>query len=109
MSALMLKSWIHSIGAIDMGYKKIPIDSYAIGTTTVMEYVDEHPEEKLDHTTFYNPEHPQIGVIASDVSEELLLPYEDREWWPVLDGWERLTVFLGWICRKNNRYIFIST
>lgn len=81
-------------------------------TLAIMEWVDQHPEVKLQADWFEfdrnsalivsdeDPHNP-TWILADEGHPEFqarLLP----------NGWERVSSSLGWHCRKNGRAIFIT-
>lgn len=106
----------------------IKLNQPTIGTCAVMAWADRHPNVILDHTIFESKDNFREFMVASDITTSKALqetflrtlelcPYE--EWWhqtfiseenqEKVEGWYRLRVDEGaWVCRKNDRIIFIT-
>lgn len=95
--------------------KTIHLNQSVVGTTDVMKWCDEHPEESLCHTRFTS-ELERGGLIASSIDEReisttlMLHPYEE---WHEVFGWLRygsLVGFAVWYCKKigENKLIYIT-
>lgn len=96
--------------------KTIRLEQSIVGTTDVMKWCDEHPDESLHHTLF-TAELDKRGLMASSIDErelDLTLefhPYE--EWHQPLAGWRRIGFNCGgqlWYCKKigENKLICIT-
>lgn len=89
------------------------LDSFAVGTTDIMDYADAHPNEYFDYTNVRS-KHTDFGqLMVSDYepSSILLDCYEKGliEWYDLYNGWQRISFGFGmWVCRKNGRYIYIT-
>lgn len=92
--------------------EEIVIDSYAVGTTDVMKYADEHPNEYFDHTNVRSSKTDYGQLMVSehtlDESTKECLDLGIYKWHQCPNGWLRLNV-CGWICKKGERVIFITT
>lgn len=93
--------------------KEIVFKSNAIGTTDVMDYADEHPNEYFDCTIVHS-EHTDYGhlfVSEFNCSKIDLEAFNDPStiWEKLYNGWQRhYSSFATWICRKNERYLIIT-
>ena len=93
---------------------EIVVDSYAVGTMAVMEYADEHPNEYFDHTDVRSSK-TNFGMLMVSEYEpteiDKACEYEGLMYWHDLpNGWQRESSVVGvWVCRKNGRYIIITS
>ena len=94
--------------------EQIVLDSYAVGTTDIMDYADEHPNEYFDctHVRSRHTDFGELVVSEFPVNEEKEREYEEkgiRVWHDLYNGWQRTSNCFGvWVCRKNGRYIIIT-
>ena len=91
--------------------KEIVLESYAVGTMDIMDYADEHPNEYFDFTHVYS-KHTLYGMLTvSDFyADEDMVRYYDRIGWRDLpNGWQRTSTNTMFVCRKNGRYIYITS
>ena len=92
--------------------KEVVLDSFVLGTTDVMKYADEHPEERFSSTTF-RCKNTHDALMVSDMSENDIscsLACFERgiyTWHECPNGWQRHHN-CGWLCHKDGRYIFIT-
>lgn len=89
--------------------KEIVLEGYAVGTMDVMDYADKHPNEYFDHTNVRskNTDFGQLMVSEYNPCESVLECFEHGSDLP--NGWQRYSDgYCYWICRKNDRYIFIT-
>ena len=93
--------------------REIVIDSYAVGTTDIMDYADAHPNEYFDHTDVRSSKTDFGRLMVSDYEPSRVEIEADERgfyyWHKLYNGWERIDSGFGWVCRKNGRYIFITT
>lgn len=93
--------------------KKVIIKGRVCGTTDVMDWADEHPEARFDFTQFESELGGwRYGLIVSEYEPsdaELECDHLGlTEWHALYNGWQRTTFGVGWVCRKNGRYIIIT-
>ena len=93
---------------------EIVIDSYAVGTTDVMDYADKHPNEYFDHTNVRSSKIDYGRLMVSEYEpSEAELECDERGligWRNLFNGWQRTSTGYGcWVCRQNGRYIIITT
>ena len=99
-------------------YKTIILPCGVVGTTNIMRWCNEHPDEKLNEATFFVSETDKRGLVASDVKYEdidMLLHFNPFEggWHGTddLEGWDRIhprEEDALWYCRKGERIICIT-
>ena len=90
--------------------EEIVLDSYAVGTTDIMEYADKHPNEYFDFTDVRS-RHTDYGrlVVSEYNPNASMIEYLNRlGWQDCIDGWQRILSGFAFVCRKNGRYIFIT-
>ena len=93
--------------------REIVIDSYAVGTTDIMDYADKHPNEYFDHTNVRSSKIDYGRLMVSEYKpSEAELECDERGligWHDLYNGWQRTsTGYECWVCRKNGRYIIIT-
>lgn len=93
--------------------EEIVLDSYAVGTTDIMDYADAHPNEYFDYTDVRSSKtnFGRLMVSEHEPSEsELECDHLGlTEWHDLYNGWQRTSNCIGvWVCRKNERYIIIT-
>lgn len=92
--------------------REIVIDSYAVGTTDIMDYADAHPNEYFDHTDVRSSKTDFGRLMVSDYEpSDVEIEADERGfyyWHKLYNGWERTDSGCGWVARKNGRYIFIT-
>lgn len=98
---------------MDNCVKKVIIKGNVCGTTDVMDWADEHPDVHFSFTHFESELGGwRWGLIVSEhqpSSAELECDALGLiQWHNLYNGWQRAAYSLGWICRKNGRYIFIT-
>lgn len=81
-----------------------------LGTLAVMEYADAHPDFVFDKTLFKDGRGHALVVSEHHPCDAFLeLDKEGHYLWHTLpDGWQRIYAYCGWVCRKGQRYIFIT-
>jgi len=93
--------------------KKVVISGCVCGTTDVMDWADEHPEARFDYTHF----EPGVGgwrwglIVSEHQPSSIELECDEEgltEWHDLYNGWQRTSFGIGWVCRKNGRYIIIT-
>ena len=94
--------------------REIVVDSYAVGTMDIMEYADAHPNEYFDYTNVRSSKTNFGQLMVSEYEpDESSLECDRRglhKWHDLPDGWQRIQNVIGvWVCRKNGRYIIITT
>jgi len=76
----------------------------------IMEYADAHPNHVLNATTFQDGR--GHSLVASEFMPDVAFLEMDANdayiWCHAPNGWERVREYNGWVCRKNNRYIYIT-
>ena len=93
--------------------KEIVLDSYAVGTTDIMDYADAHPNEYFDYTDVRSSKTNFGRLMVSEhepSNSELECDHLGlTEWHDLYNGWQRTSNCIGvWVCRKNGRYIIIT-
>ena len=92
--------------------REIVIDSYVVGTISIMDYADKHPNEYFDHTDVRSSKTNYGRLMVSDYKPSAAELECDRlgitEWHDLYNGWQRTSNGYGWVCRKNGRYISIT-
>ena len=94
--------------------KEIVLETYSVGTTDVMEYADEHPNEYFDCTIVRSKQTKYGSLFVSDYEpdESTLECFEKGiyKWHDLNNGWQRFffELPLMWVCRKGERYIYIT-
>ena len=91
--------------------REIVLDTYSVGTMDVMDYADEHPNEYFDYTNVRS-KHTDYGrlVVSDYAPDKGTIAYMDEIGWRSLpNGWERFNNGFSFTCRKDGRYIFITT
>ena len=91
---------------------KIIFDKLSAGTCDVMEWIDNNPNCYLSNTQIFDGR--GYAMMVSDYNPSISEKECDKrgliEWHPCPNGWERENCGHGcWVCRKNERYIFITT
>lgn len=92
---------------IYLTHKTIHLDN--VGTIAIMDYLDSHPSERCDYTTFtdgfttlmvseYSPDSIDIESLKRGIIK----------WYKLPNGWERSYSGGLWKCKKNNRWIIIT-
>ena len=94
--------------------EEIVIDSYAVGTMDIMDYADEHPNEYFDYTDVCssktNIRHLMVSEYEPTDTDKACEDEGLMYWHNLPNGWQRESNTVGvWVCRKNGRYIIITT
>lgn len=93
--------------------REIVLETYSVGTMDVMDYADAHPNEYFDFTDVRS-KHTNYGrliVSEYDMDESTRECFEQGlyEWCDLPNGWRRWHDGYGmFICRKGDRYIYIT-
>lgn len=94
----------------------VKLKSSTIGTLTVLDYADSHPEFRFDHTIVCAESDEREHVVVS----EHILSDIDKEciekgligWHNLPNGWKRLVdecdCTPAWVCMKDERCLFIT-
>ena len=93
---------------------EIVIDSYVVGTISIMDYADKHPNEYFDHTDVRSSKTKYNRLMVSEHEPSKAELECDRlgitEWHDLYNGWQSTSNGDGcWVCRQNGRYIIITT
>lgn len=96
---------------------KITLNCFDGGTIGVMSYADAHPDECFDNTEVYvkySDGHECYFFMVSEYnwskSEKTAEELGTIQFHDLPNGWQRESSCLGaWVCRKNGRYIIITT
>ena len=94
--------------------REIVIDSYVVGTISIMDYADKHPNEYFDHTDVRSSKTNYGRLMVSEYKpSEAELECDERgliSWHNLFNGWQRISTGYGCcVCRQNERYIIITT
>ena len=86
--------------------REIVVETHCVGTTDIMEYADEHPNEYFDFTEVRS-RHTDYGrLMVSEYEPQFKI---EKGWHDLNNGWQRKSNCDGvWVCRKNGRYIIIT-
>lgn len=81
-----------------------------LSTCAIMEWVDENPEYYLDHTIFSDGHSVLIASEYQPTDSDIELDEMGlSSWHSCPNGWERENTIIGmWVCRKGERYIYIT-
>lgn len=82
-----------------------------LGTMAVMEYADAHPNFVFDKTLFKDGRGHALVVSEHHPCDAFLELDEEGHylWHTTPDGWQRTYTDGAFVCRKDDRYIFITT
>ena len=92
--------------------KRIELSRQGSYTVGVMEWADEHPDARFDHTEVYDTKGRYCMMVSEYEPTET-----DREceclgttvWRDMKNGWQREHTISGtWVCRKGERHIIIT-
>lgn len=94
--------------------REIVVDGYAVGTMDIMEYADAHPNEYFDYTDVRSSKTNYGKLMVSEYEPTDTDKAGEAEglmyWHDLPNGWQRESNMEGvWVCRKNDRYIIITT
>ena len=93
--------------------KRIDLATRGSYTTGVVDYANEHPDARFDHTEVYDASGRYCLMVSEYEPTDTDRECEEHgltEWHDVCDGWQRTgDANAGvWVCRKGERYIIIT-